>query len=74
MISAAVIWMEMDAQRRAAGRRVAERRVTERRAPSRQRKMEIVRRPAQEAKNGGIISKCGHWLLKKLGLKKTQSD
>jgi hypothetical protein len=79
MISTATVWMKIDMQKRVRERRVGERRVTERRVMKRRvtpriRKTEIVCRPMQEARNVGIISKCGRWLLNKLGLKKTRSD
>jgi hypothetical protein len=58
-----------------AERRVTDRRATERRAVGRKRKtLENVQKPVQEPKKARIMSRCRHWLLNKMGLKKTGSD
>jgi hypothetical protein len=76
MVSATMIWMQIDTGRRAPERRVERRRV-ERTAVAKKR-VEVIQRPVQEAKNVGIMLRCGRWcgrlLLKVFGLKSTRSD
>lgn len=72
-----MILMEIDTGKRAPERRVPERRRVERTAATKKR-VEVIKRPVQEAKKVGIVLRCGQWcgqwLLKAFGLKSTRSD
>jgi hypothetical protein len=72
-----MLWVEIEAKKKVVEKRLVERRPERRpvgRTMATRKRVEVVRKPTGEAKDAGIMSRYGSWLLKVLRLRKSRKD